>query len=304
MATIINASETIVLLGAVNRGLVPELDVPPPPPVSGEIRMNFSFTLLPGQTYSYPQQYSGKGAEYYYFYQSPAHWNFFNGILRSRSNVYVDPEAKQVTVADSGITQADLDSFKGMFPDDTQLQALTLNQLQQYAQQAQQKDPWGKLAQANPNPRPARGIVSECNWQKGMVIFDCFLALFGLWGLWNKVPRSSIEDIAVSAEAQLSAIENLAGVLGSATASTYDQAKAIFQIANLVYTGGAFEAVYKAIMKSLTWWDMVLYGVLGLAEIAGAFLTDGALIIAEIAAELALFGFIASDVAKMVEACA
>jgi len=56
-------------------------------------------------------------------------------------------------------------------------------------------------------------------------------------------------------------------------------------------------------MNSLEWWDMLLYGIIGLGELAGAFLTDGAELIAVITVELAMMGFIASDSVKWFKEC-
>lgn len=78
---------------------------------------------------------------------------------------------------------------------------------------------------------------------------------------------------------------------------------AIKDIVHVVWSGSLIEAVYKAIMDSLTWWDMVLYGSLGMATIAAAFLTDGAALVAMIAAEMAQIGFVVSDAVKASQAC-
>lgn len=109
---------------------------------------------------------------------------------------------------------------------------------------------------------------------------------------------------AIARGAELTAdIEHSVRTIADTSASTFARANAVREIGALIWSGGLIEPIYKAIVKSLTWWDMVLYGVAGLAEITAGFLTDGAALIALLIYDLILAGFLVTDVVKALEVC-
>ena len=90
--------------------------------------------------------------------------------------------------------------------------------------------------------------------------------------------KNLVLNEAIARGAELTAdIEHAMRTIADSSASVFARANAVREIGVLIYSGGLIEPIYKAIMKSLTWWDMVLYGVAGLAEISAAFLTDAPL---------------------------
>ena len=194
----------------------------------------------------------------------------------------------------------DLKKFKAMFPDDKDLQKVSIDDLIKYSQG---KDPDGDTAQpsSDPPPQSQRGQFSDCAWAKGAVVLDVAFLLLGLRSLRNK---NLVLNEAIARGAELTAdIEHAMRTIADSSASVFARANAVREIGVLIYSGGLIEPIYKAIMKSLTWWDMVLYGVAGLAEISAAFLTDGAAVIALIIYELSMAGFLVSDVVKAIEVC-
>ena len=297
MAVITNSSTTTPFSGTVIHGNHGEFD---------------SFTLGPGQTFRLalvpnspidlgPPD-TGIGFYSFYHVNTPQSENplFWNGNLRFRDDVYVNPDTALLTIAPTKLKQADLDAFKRQFPNDARLQAVTLDQL---ANHGKTRDYKGHNAQPSPNPRRARGIFSGCQMAVADVAIDVLLMIWGAIGIHGKINAAAVEDVAQAIEPKLSEIEEYAKVLSDGNTPTRQKATAIWNIGRLIKNGGMFEAVFHAIVSSLTWWDMVLYGVLGMAELAAAFLTDGAALVAIMVVEIATAGFVISDGAKVVQEC-
>ena len=110
------------------------------------------------------------------------------------------------------------------------------------------------------------------------------------------------EAIAVGAGLKLP-IEHTLETIADSSASMLTRANAVREVLALIWSGGLIEPIYKAIVKSLTWWDMVLYGVAGMAEISAAFLTDGAALIALIIYDLSVAAFLVTDIEKRRDIC-
>lgn len=198
------------------------------------------------------------------------------------------------------LRQVDLDNFKQLFPEDQDLQGLSLDRLVQYAQG---KDPGGDTAtpSSDPPPQSQRVELPPCAEASGVLAVDVVFLLLGWRAMKNK--RLALKE-AIAKGAELSAdIEHYVKTIADASASRSDKAFAIFHIGGLIWGGGLIEPIFKAIVKTLTWWDMVLYGVTGIAEITAAFLTDGAAVIAAIIYEISLAGFLVTDAVRWVEVC-
>lgn len=216
------------------------------------------------------------------------------------SNASPSPKIEAEVIYPFRLRQVDLDRFKKMFPEDARLQALTLDDLVKYSQG---KDPFGESAQPSPAPPPqsGRGAFTPCQWAWGVVAVDTVFVLIGFRGA---VKLNLALDEAIARGAQLSSeIEEHARIIADTSASLYNKATAVVAVGGLIYGGGLFEPIYKAIVKSLDWWDMVLYGVAGLAEITAAFLTDGAALIAKIVYSISMAGFLVTDIERALEIC-
>jgi hypothetical protein len=223
------------------------------------------------------------------------------GILRVAVDYSAtEPKLDAELIYPFRLRQTDLDNFKKMFPEDEQLQQLSLDRLVQYSQG---KDPDGDSAEPSSAPRPMteRVQLSPCAEALGMVAVDLVFVFIG-WGAMRKKQLALNEAIAVGAT--LSAdIEVYVRTIANSSASRSAKALAAFHIGGLIYGGGLIEPIFKAIVKTLNWWDMVLYGVAGLAEITAAFLTDGAAVIAAIIYEITMGAFFVTDSVKAVEVC-
>ena len=82
---------------------------------------------------------------------------------------------------------------------------------------------------------------------------------------------------------------------------------AVKNLGALIWTGGLAEPIFKAdlqaMMDSLDVMDMCLYGTLGIAEIAAAFLTDFASVVAAVIAEMVLITFLTEDAIRWWSTC-
>ena len=187
-----------------------------------------------------------------------------------------------------------------MFPEDQELQQLSLDRLVQYSRG---KDPGGDSAEPSSNPptMTERVDLPPCAEAIGMVAVELVFVLVGLGAIRKK--RLALKE-AIATGAKLTAdIEIYVRTIADASASRGARALAAFHIGGLIYGGGLIEPIFKAIIKTLTWWDMVLYGVAGLAEITAAFLTDGAAVVASIIYEIIMGTFLVTDSVKAVEVC-
>lgn len=137
----------------------------------------------------------------------------------------------------------------------------------------------------------------------GYVIFDAVCLALGAVGLRATVRGSTIQAIFQAATPAMSGIEQAIAQIGRSGATAVDQAKGVFNILKAIWSGGSLGAVFSAFTGSLTWWDMALYGVTGLATIVAALATDGLAFVAEVVILLASFGFLASDSVKAIQAC-
>jgi hypothetical protein len=228
--------------------------------------------------------------------------NASSGILRVAltSMDAPTPKVEAEVIYPFLLRNVDLENFKKQFPADKQLQGLSLDDLVKYAQG---KDPDGESAEPSSGPQPLsrRLEFTECQWAKGVVLLDVFFLALGWRSLRNKNLALN-EAIALGATLPAD-IDHMLATIADPTSKLFAKANAIREIAALIYSGGLIEPIFKAIVKSLTWWDMVLYGVAGLAEITAVFVTDGAAVYALYAYEISMAGFFVSDVVKAVEAC-
>lgn len=193
-----------------------------------------------------------------------------------------------------------LETFKSFYPNLAHVQALTLDNVNT-AFEGQPVD-WNTVTPAHFEPSPDVSIP-PCQKAIGFVIFDVISLAVGAVGLRSSVQPSTVKAMAEAAAPVLSKIETIVAQMGAENASTVDIAWGVFQILKTIYSGGSLGAVFSAFTSSLTWWNMILYGVTGTATIVAAFATDGLALAAEIVVLLATFGFLVSDVVAAVNTC-
>lgn len=203
------------------------------------------------------------------------------------------------------ITQKQTDDFKNLYPASPQIQALTLADV--LAHTSGKTVDWSSIQFQSPNTAAmvaGRSLsLTECQANIGYVIFDVLCLAVGAVGLRASVDARTIEGIFHATAPVAARIEVIIAEMGAAGASNTDRAYGVFRILSAIYSGGSLGAVFSAFTASLTWWDMILYGITGTATIIAALATDGIAFVAEVAILLATFGFLASDSVKAVQAC-
>ncbi len=289
MAVIFNTSCTTTFYGAV-REAEQEPDEPP------------AWGLNPRAWAAYGNP--DDSPAYFYLYRWPGStWPqspFFRGYLRSSYAVHVTPESGEVDVVDQVLSQDGLTAFQRLFPHDPLVQDLTLQQVERYAEG---KDFRGFTADPLPGSPVKRSALTECQWAMAAVAVDVVFVITGAYGLHGKVNASCLEAVAQAIQPVMTELEEAAGEIASSRTSTWDRAMAIKDFAHVIWSARMVDAVFTAILQSLAWWDAALCGCLGMSVIAAAFDTDGAALVAMVAAELLQVGFVVSDSVRAVNAC-
>lgn len=290
MAVIANTSTTTTLYGTVWEA-APPTDPPP------------AWALAPCASAAYGNS-DGSPAAFYFYHHAASEGTqqtpFFAGYLDDNEVAHIVPEIGQVDIVDRTLTQHDLDMLKKALPDDPRIQDVTLAQLQQYAKG---KDWRGGSAQPMPGGSVPREMLTDCQWAVGGLALDLVFVATGLVGLHGKMQAQAIQEAAQIVEPVANELEHAAKILATKPMSATEWWGALKDFLHVLWSGSHIEPLFKAALSSLTWWDAALYGALGIATIAAAFLTETASIVATVAAEVALIGFVASDSLKVVQAC-
>ena len=199
-----------------------------------------------------------------------------------------------------GITQEHLDDYQALHPDHEEISNLTLEDV--HNNTSCSGIDWSVLAGIE-HETGAGSPISDCEMKIAYVIFDVICLAIGAVGLRSTVRASTIEVVAEAAGPAMSRLEETIARIAAEDASLLDQAMGVFDVLKTIYSAGCLGAVFSAFTHSLTWWDAVLYGIVGTATMIAAVATDGAAFAAEVALVLASFGFLVSDSVKAVEAC-
>ena len=204
------------------------------------------------------------------------------------------------------ITAKQLGDFKRLYPNNVDIQALTVEVVNQNTRG--RTIDWNRISFGADEPTTrsmaaAAVSITPCQMAIGYVVFDVVCLAVGAVGLRASVNARTIESMAEAVAPVLSKIEVTIARMGEAGASNTDVAWGVFKILQTIYTGGSLGAVFSAFTASLTWWDMILYGITGVGTIVAALATDGAAFAAEIVILLASTGFVVSDSVKAVQAC-
>jgi hypothetical protein len=203
------------------------------------------------------------------------------------------------------ITQKQLDDFKNLYPSDPVIKDLTLEEILKNSNGGVN---WETIQFPSTNNsvnslRAKSLALTDCQLNIGYVIFDAICLGVGAVGLRATVSGTTIEAIFHAAAPAMAKIELVIAEMAREGASAKDFAIGVFNILKTLYSGGCLGAVFSAFTASLTWWDMILYGISGTATIVAAFATDGLAFVAEIVILLATFGFLASDSIKAYQVC-
>ncbi len=202
----------------------------------------------------------------------------------------------------SNLTEENLAKFKALYPNNEQIQKVTLDEIKANTKGVK-LDGSNVTFNSNASSATLDSKSTSCDIAIASVVVDVFLMVMGTVELRESMPHAVFEDVAHSVESEKSTIEEMAKIFSDSSASAKDKAKAALKLGTMIYKAGMFKAVFHAIINSLTWWEMLLYGVLGLAEIAAAFLTGGAAEIAAFVGELASTAILVDDADKVIKEC-
>jgi len=201
------------------------------------------------------------------------------------------------------LTQEQWDNYKNQFPDNEKIQAVTLDELMK------QTD-GGVVDWINPPiSEEAREkvevsvAITDCQLWIGYVIFDAICLAVGGVALRDGLNRETAEAVADAAKPVLSKLEKTIAKMSAEGASKKDLAWGVFEILKTIWSGQCLGAVVSAFVGSLTWYYAALYGATAMATIVAALATDGVAFVAEVAIELATFGFLTADSVNCAKAC-
>lgn len=237
------------------------------------------------------------------------------------------------------INQSSFEAYKMLYPDDTRLQKLTLQELYRelcgegsvtWSSVAfddgetpfdQIENPGEDRHKHNDDPdhdhnyaypgfhhetnldEPYLESLSPCALGIGYVVFDCLCLFLGAASLRNSLTPKAASDMAVAAEPVANQITKYVKTISAADSSKTDVAAAVFGVISTIYSSGCLGAVLSAFLYTLSWYQAVLYGATALGTIMAAVATDGAAEIGIIVVELATAGFLVADSVKCADAC-
>lgn len=141
----------------------------------------------------------------------------------------------------------------------------------------------------------------QCILAVGYVVVDVVCLVLGAVSIRSTINASTVVRVTDIIAPRIPQIVEYAAIIAREGATTFERAKACWGILRV-----ALQSPFKilsAIFSSLPWYKRALVIAQGCLTITAALVTDGAAIIAEIALELASFGFLVSDSVDAVSAC-
>ena len=88
--------------------------------------------------------------------------------------------------------------------------------------------------------------MTDCEKKIGYVIFDCICLLLGAAECRAALTEEAAEAMAEAAKPVLSKMEQYVLTLANEEASTYEKAKAVFNVASTIWSGGCLGEVVSA----------------------------------------------------------
>lgn len=204
------------------------------------------------------------------------------------------------------LTQDNYNEFQKHLTADELAKLPTLAQLIAYAQD---KPLDGTDATTDTNPDdlrkrfPTLSPETDCAIKITVVVVDIILVGIAGFGLKQKYVGAGIRAAAGTMEASQKDFMQLMIIMIDPDRSIKDVVLTALRIIKLVVNLGFLGAVWTAIVSSLTWYDMVLYGVLGIAEVGAIIGTEGVAAFALLAQVLAKGGQLSLAVYDAVTTC-
>jgi hypothetical protein len=206
------------------------------------------------------------------------------------------------------LTQENLVKFKKLInmPDDEKLQNLTIEELIEYSKSKSRDGSNAEAASDNEIASrfpPVTRISPPTPCQKAVAtaVMDAFFLALGAVGIRSKVKQAAQEIDFLKMHMPTHDVVRVIRYYDDG--SLLNRGWAVYRVLRVAAKAGMAAAIWGAIVKTLKWYDMVLYGVEGLAEIVAFVASDGVAAVALVAEEVARAGFFATDIMEAVEAC-
>ena len=197
------------------------------------------------------------------------------------------------------LTENELFLFKTYFPEDKELEAVTLQELSDNTNGL--KVDWTSIR--HDGDGLLEGSELTCGVNIGFVVFDCICLFIGAVSLRSSLSKSTAELVGKAAEPVISQLEEYIRIIGNADSSKSEVGQAVFNVVATIYSGGCLGAVISAFCTGLTTYQYILYGATAVGTITAACATDGVAIIGAILVELATVGFLTVDAISCVKEC-
>jgi hypothetical protein len=203
------------------------------------------------------------------------------------------------------ITQQQLNDFKALHSDnccrhDNRIKGLTFQDVLDGTEY--HFEDWNTIDNSSSGNTTSPGLT-KCQNKIAYVIYDAICLAVGAYSLRNTVHARAVAAVGGAALPVMSSLETIIRDMTAPGATNKDQAYGVYYILKTIYNGGHLGAVFSAFTDTLTWWDMIFYGITGTATVIAALATDGAAFAAEIALELVTFEHLAEDSVKAVNEC-
>lgn len=147
-----------------------------------------------------------------------------------------------------------------------------------------------------PSPTPTQsqsaGKLIKILMAAANVLVDIICLIIGGIGLRKRFPKRALQRMSREMKPALAEIERIVQQLGRGSSFT-EKVKVAWDILLALKNTFCLQAVVHAFMKSLTWWQMIVYGASSIITIAGIFLSGGALLYVKLAeSALCLVSFV------------
>lgn len=189
------------------------------------------------------------------------------------------------------INQRTLEAYKSLNPDDSYLQALTLDELLQNV--SSRHVDYSKIAFSGTTIGTSTNNSQSV--ATGLFAFDCLALFLGAGHLRSSVTEEAATALAEATKDLTQNFSRYAQTIKSSDSSRSEIAAAVFGVVSTIYSGGCLSNVLKAFVSNDDYYLRVLIGATALGDIMTAVSEDGAAEIGVIQVELATAGWLIED---------
>jgi hypothetical protein len=199
------------------------------------------------------------------------------------------------------IDQGTIDAYKRQYPNDPQIQGLTLDAVRK---NAPGRINWDAINLNEPTtPDSTNDQVAACHEAVANVVIDAVLWAIGAVPLRGKIKAATVRKVARAIEPMQSKLQIIIAKMAAAQGAKKDEVMIAGALEILEEVKPAVGRIWDAFTSNLSWWDRVLYGLAATAGVAAFVLLEPYALIAEIGIHASTLGLLVSGCAKAVEIC-